>query len=614
MESQTLTSETKTDVSYRILGKTQFERGDMEAASQSYRQAIELNPKQPTWVYQHLANIFSRNNQIEEAIKIYQYAIELQPKNSSLYRGLAKLQAQKGNREIAISKYRKAIELEPEQPSWVYRNLGNILNENQQIKESITAYQKAIKLEPENTANYRSIAKSQFQQGSVEEAILSYSKAIELEPEQPSWVYDNLTKLLKKQERLDQASQIYYQLGQFFTKKRNWKEAIASYYKAIEIKSDFYKAYLNLGDVYRYQEELDLAISCYIKVIEIIPQFRDPYSRLQGLVQKSNLSLEQLDKICTSHQELVDTDRSHILAYQNLSDAFGLQGKIQEAMKYNQKLAQKNNLISNPEFVNKHWGIGSFKVPNFLIMGFAKCGTTSLYDYTIQHPQIVEAARKEIRFFDQERLFRLGIDWYKSNFPAIQNETSYITGEATPVYIINSTAIKRIRDFCPNIKLILILRNPIERAFSQHYFRIRKGEKYSNLEESILKGIAKIEEINKVSDLRYEIDIYNGYIPNAALLSPGLYIYFIEKLMEFFPRQQLLVLHSEELSNKPDKAMNKLFDFLDVPNYQITKFPRKNTGSYTPEISNEVRQQLSDFFRPYNHKLEKFLGMKLDWE
>ena len=611
LKPKTMKSETKTDTAYRILGKTQFQEGDLEAASQSYRQAIELNPKQPAWVYQHLATIFSQEKQLEEAIKLHKQAIQLQPENSSFYRSLAKLQAQKGDIEKAIPNYRKAIELEPDQPSWVYQHLASALSEQDQPEESIAVYQKGIELEPENSVTYRGIAKSQFQQGDIEGAIVSYCKAIELDSDQPSWVYNNLADIFQKQGKLDEAAKIYYQLGQSLAKQKKWSETIVCYRKVIEIKPDFHETYLYLGDIFRYQEDLDQAISYYLKAIQINSEFRDPYARLVTILQKADLSQEQLDKICKITQQIVANNYDHNLLYQSLSDALSLQGNIREAMAYNQKLTRKNNSASNSEFINKHWGISNLNMPNFLIIGFAKCGTTSLYDYMIKHPRILEAGRKEINFFNNEKLFKLGIDWYKSNFPSIPNETGYITGEATPTYILNSVGMERIRNLCPNIKLIVILRNPVDRAISQHHFSIKRGGQYRSLEPAIISGITKIQNI---TNLREKIEQHYGYIPNAGILSASLYIYFLEKLMKFFSREQLLILKTEDLSEKPNETMNELFNFLGLSSYQISKFPRKNTGSYTPEISDEVRQKLSNFFRPYNQRLEDFLGIKLNWK
>ena len=120
---------------YRSLGKYQQEKGDIESAISSYRQAIELNSNQPAWVYRNLGKALRCHNHADEAMRVYQQAIELRPDNPSFYRGLANLQSDKGDVAIAIANYRKAIELNPEQPAWVYQHLDKALGQQEQIKE-----------------------------------------------------------------------------------------------------------------------------------------------------------------------------------------------------------------------------------------------------------------------------------------------------------------------------------------------------------------------------------------------------------------------------------------------------------------------------------------------
>ena len=117
--------------------------------------------------------------------------------------------------------------------------------------------------------------------------------------------------------------------------------------------------------------------------------------------------------------------------------------------------------------------------PDFYIIGFAKCGTTSLFEYLISHPNIHPPKGKEIDFFD--RLYSRGINWYKVGFPfTIQKfiekvffRKKFLTGEATPRYIEHPHAINRIKQTTPNAKFIILLRNPIDRAFSQHNMNVK---------------------------------------------------------------------------------------------------------------------------------------------
>ena len=118
-------------------------------------------------------------------------------------------------------------------------------------------------------------------------------------------------------------------------------------------------------------------------------------------------------------------------------------------------------------------------LPSFIIIGAQRCGTTSLYDYLSHHPQIIPSPVKELFYFDD--YYTRPIEWYKSFFPTKKEQeklerdlvASVITGEASPSYFFHPYAAKRIKETLPQIKLILVLRDPIERAYS-HYTHIKR--------------------------------------------------------------------------------------------------------------------------------------------
>lgn len=114
-------------------------------------------------------------------------------------------------------------------------------------------------------------------------------------------------------------------------------------------------------------------------------------------------------------------------------------------------------------------------LPEFIIIGAQKAGTTSLYNYLIEHPSIFPAFKKEVLYFDVN--YRKGIHWYKSFFPTTifkfliskYSNRRFITGEASPYYILYPHAAKRIHSTLPKVKIIILLRNPINRSFSQYF-------------------------------------------------------------------------------------------------------------------------------------------------
>lgn len=425
------------------------------------------------------------------------------------------------------------------------------------------------------------------QQNQLEKALSLYQKAINLSPE-------------IKSELL----QAYFDLGKALAKEAKWDQAVNCYQKIIEVNPDFYEAYLYLGDSYRYKDNIDEAINCYIKAIQIKPNHSSPYERIKRLIKNFSLSRKQLEQINQIASEIIQIKPNNKQVKTILPYSFILLGEVSEAIKCCQKITYHNNLALKPDFVKNYWCNSKSSGPDFMIIGFMKCGTTSLYDYMLQHPQILPASQKEIMFFNDEKLFNLGTDWYLSNFPPIPDEINYLTGEASTLYVHYSLIAQRLRDSFPKTKLIVILRNPVDQAISHYFFNFKQGAIKNKTIEEVLDS--RLNKIAKMTDIGKEID------GNEGIIYAGLYVFFLEKWMSIFPKEQFLILRTEDLAANPINVMEQVFDFLELPNYQITQFPKKNSGSYQG-ISKEVICKLSEFYKPYNQMLENCIGMKLKW-
>lgn len=150
IHEKTIKSKPNNSYSYRILGKLQLNKGNIEKAITNLQKAIEINSEQPLWVYQNLGHIFKQRKQLDKAISIYKQAIRLDSNNSIVYRNLGSCHDQKEDVEAAIDSYRTAIKLNLEQPAWVYQNLGNLFSKQNQINQAIALYQQASKIYPED--------------------------------------------------------------------------------------------------------------------------------------------------------------------------------------------------------------------------------------------------------------------------------------------------------------------------------------------------------------------------------------------------------------------------------------------------------------------------------
>lgn len=255
--------------------------------------------------------------------------------------------------------------------------------------------------------------------------------------------------------------------------------------------------------------------------------------------------------------------------------------------------------------------------PDFIIIGAQKCGTTSLYNYLIQHPCIFPAFRKELNFFDIG--FQRGNLWYRSYFPTafyktykerIYNQNT-ITGEATPQYLFHPLAAERIAQTLPNAKFIVLLRNPVTRAFSHfNHMKVRGFESLSfeealERESSIMK--AELEKINQNRCYHCTDFLNHSYV------SRGIYIDQLKRWMIFFPREQFLFIKYEDFTTDPATSFRDALNFLGLPEWELSNYSSFNSGKYSSSLNLETKKYLMDFFEPYNQRLYEFLDTSFDW-
>lgn len=269
-------------------------------------------------------------------------------------------------------------------------------------------------------------------------------------------------------------------------------------------------------------------------------------------------------------------------------------------------------------------------MPDFLIIGGQRCGTSSLYFYLIDHPYIAPAYTKELHFFDAN--YRKGLRWYRAQFPTTLEKyytehvrkQGFITGEASPSYLFHPLAPARISKVMPDVKLIVLLRNPIDRAYSQHWLNVKaNGTEPLSFKEAIEAEPQRIagEREKILTDEHYASSTYRPF----SYLTRGIYVDQLKYWMEFYPREQFLILRSEDLYSKSAETVKETLEFLGVPasaidtnkEYKKYKVPTK-TGykvkdSY-PRMDPELRKYLVDYFRPHNARLGELLGRDFDWD
>ena len=247
-------------------------------------------------------------------------------------------------------------------------------------------------------------------------------------------------------------------------------------------------------------------------------------------------------------------------------------------------------------------------LPNFIIIGAQKAGTSSLFEYLREHPQVAVPFRKEIHYFDLNYL--KGLNWYKWHFPLLFNKKKSLRFEATPCYMINPIIPKRMALINDQIKIIIMLREPIHRAYShyQHNLRIKNRENRS-FEKAIEDEIDYIPKIIKriYEDHNY-VDI-NFY--RYSYLFRGLYYNQILNWYKYFDSQLFYFVKSEDFFNNPEFELNSLYEFLGLPKINYEKFDTINQGNYNFKINKKTLEFLYKYYNQPNINLANLLGEKI---
>lgn len=259
-------------------------------------------------------------------------------------------------------------------------------------------------------------------------------------------------------------------------------------------------------------------------------------------------------------------------------------------------------------------------LPDFIIIGAHKGGTTSLYDYLSGHPQMVPAFEKEVHYFD--RRYDGDPLSYQVSFPprarmalTARRAGRAITGEASPYYLAHPHIPGRVMSMVPDAKIIALLRNPVDRAVSafHHNRRITPHEPLETFAEAVERELEHLKgELELlVADEHHDDYEYSWH----CYLTRGIYVRQLEWWQARVPAEQLLVLQSEALGSRPAEVFDEVRRFLGLSAWSPPEFERRNTNVYPAvPIDPELRAQLVEWYRPHNEALFALLGRRFDWD
>lgn len=245
-------------------------------------------------------------------------------------------------------------------------------------------------------------------------------------------------------------------------------------------------------------------------------------------------------------------------------------------------------------------------LPDFIVIAAPKCGTTSLFRYLEKHPNMLSVFKKEIFYFTWH--YEKGLNWYKAHFDfKMAKNDHFITGEASPTYYQTPGAIDRIKAVVPNVKLIAIVRDPVERAYSDFLFR--KSIEPLSFEAALR---TEAERIAPHVEQLYRDASYRSQELVRAYLWSGLYSDHLTPWLNAFPREQFLILNSEALFEHPAETMKTVTDFLNIPPHYLDEYRAYLAQEKAPMLP-ETREWLIDYYREPNAQFYDLAGRDFGW-
>lgn len=255
--------------------------------------------------------------------------------------------------------------------------------------------------------------------------------------------------------------------------------------------------------------------------------------------------------------------------------------------------------------------------PQFLIIGGQRCGTTALYKKLIQHPAVLGAGlHKGVHYFDTA--YARGPQWYIGHFPRLatarriqqQTGTYPMTGEASPYYMFHPLVGERIAGDLPDVKLIAILRDPVERAYSAYTHEKARGFETETFDRALELEPARLQ--GEEDRLRSDPTYVSRHHQHNAYLARGRYIEQLLRLEQIFGRDRLLVLDFDDVFDDVRHSMGELTRFLGLPDWTPEEIPQRNARPRSP-LPDETRRRLDAYFTDCDQRLAQWWGRTPSW-
>ena len=261
-------------------------------------------------------------------------------------------------------------------------------------------------------------------------------------------------------------------------------------------------------------------------------------------------------------------------------------------------------------------------LPDVLIIGAQRCGTSSLYKYLGQHPAVSPSIRKEVEYFSTR--YTEGLSWYRSHFPLRRPSSMNppLTFEATPDYMLHPLAAERAFALVPNARVIALVRNPVSRAYSQYQHNLRLGHEPLSFDEALEAEESRID--GEVERLKSDPAYQARSLRRHGYAERGKYDEQLSPWLERFPTDRFHIVKSEDFFSAPEAAFHQILRFLDLAPFQPAEFhnysqPVKTAPApdappvASPKASEASRTRLRQVFEPHVSRLEQLLDRDFGW-
>jgi hypothetical protein len=259
--------------------------------------------------------------------------------------------------------------------------------------------------------------------------------------------------------------------------------------------------------------------------------------------------------------------------------------------------------------------------PDFLLIGTKRGGTTSLFTYLLQHPGILgmfpqaRGLKSPAYFFEK---YRLGERWYRSHFhtaayrSGVARRLGYrpLSGESSPYYLYDPRIAARVANAMPAVKVIVLLRHPVKRAFSQYQDNVLNGLEPLSFEDALAAEPSRVAgELGRMDADPYYYSVAHDFF---SYRDRGIYLPQLERWYSALSEDQLLVLPSEEFYADEQAVFDLVCTFLGLPTYALPRKERRNHIP-APKMADATWSSLCDFYAPHNEALANRLGPRFDW-